>query len=69
MRLARFAAVLVVAAAMASVCRLPGGRDAAWAQGRSQGLGLVDARTGEVIASHAASKRLPIASTTKLMTA
>ncbi len=30
---------------------------------------LVDARTGEVITSHAAAKRLPIASTTKLMTA
>jgi D-alanyl-D-alanine carboxypeptidase (penicillin-binding protein 5/6) len=30
---------------------------------------LVDARTGEVIVSHAAAKRLPIASTTKLMTA
>ena len=30
---------------------------------------LVDARTGDVLASHAASQRLPIASTTKLMTA
>jgi D-alanyl-D-alanine carboxypeptidase (penicillin-binding protein 5/6) len=30
---------------------------------------LIDARTGEVLASQAASKRLPIASTTKLMTA
>lgn len=30
---------------------------------------LVDARTGDVLASHAASRRLPIASTTKLMTA
>jgi serine-type D-Ala-D-Ala carboxypeptidase (penicillin-binding protein 5/6) len=30
---------------------------------------LVDARTGEVITSHAAAKHLPIASTTKLMTA
>ena len=30
---------------------------------------LVDARTGEVLASHAAARRLPIASTTKLMTA
>jgi D-alanyl-D-alanine carboxypeptidase (penicillin-binding protein 5/6) len=29
----------------------------------------VDARSGEVLASHAASERLPIASTTKLMTA
>jgi serine-type D-Ala-D-Ala carboxypeptidase (penicillin-binding protein 5/6) len=30
---------------------------------------LVDARSGEVLASHAAERRLPIASTTKLMTA
>jgi D-alanyl-D-alanine carboxypeptidase (penicillin-binding protein 5/6) len=30
---------------------------------------LVDARTGEVLASHAGSERLPIASTTKMMTA
>jgi serine-type D-Ala-D-Ala carboxypeptidase (penicillin-binding protein 5/6) len=30
---------------------------------------LVDARTGAVLASHAAAERLPIASTTKLMTA
>jgi len=30
---------------------------------------LIDARTGETIASHAAARHLPIASTTKLMTA
>jgi D-alanyl-D-alanine carboxypeptidase (penicillin-binding protein 5/6) len=30
---------------------------------------LIDARSGEVLASHAAEERLPIASTTKLMTA
>lgn len=30
---------------------------------------LIDARSGEVLASHAASSRLPIASTTKMMTA
>ncbi|HYP55057.1 MAG TPA: D-alanyl-D-alanine carboxypeptidase family protein [Solirubrobacterales bacterium] len=30
---------------------------------------LIDARTGDVLASHAADERLPIASTTKLMTA
>ncbi|MEX2107278.1 MAG: D-alanyl-D-alanine carboxypeptidase family protein [Solirubrobacterales bacterium] len=30
---------------------------------------LIDARNGEVLASHAASRRLPIASTTKMMTA
>jgi serine-type D-Ala-D-Ala carboxypeptidase (penicillin-binding protein 5/6) len=31
--------------------------------------GLLDAHTGDVLASHAAERRLPIASTTKLMTA
>jgi D-alanyl-D-alanine carboxypeptidase (penicillin-binding protein 5/6) len=31
--------------------------------------GLIDARTGTVLASHAVQRRLPIASTTKLMTA
>ena len=30
---------------------------------------LLDARTGEVLASHAAARRLPVASTTKMMTA
>jgi serine-type D-Ala-D-Ala carboxypeptidase (penicillin-binding protein 5/6) len=30
---------------------------------------LIDARTGEVLTSHAASRELPVASTTKLMTA
>jgi len=30
---------------------------------------LIDARTGEVLASHALNRRLPVASTTKLMTA
>jgi D-alanyl-D-alanine carboxypeptidase (penicillin-binding protein 5/6) len=31
--------------------------------------GLIDARTGDVLTSHAGNRRLPIASTTKLMTA
>jgi D-alanyl-D-alanine carboxypeptidase (penicillin-binding protein 5/6) len=44
--------------------RQPGGLDV---QARS--WALIDARTGEVIVSHAAAKQLPIASTTKLMTA
>jgi D-alanyl-D-alanine carboxypeptidase (penicillin-binding protein 5/6) len=30
---------------------------------------LIDAHTGDVLASHAAARHLPIASTTKLMTA
>lgn len=42
----------------------PGGLDV---QARS--WALIDARTGEVIASHAGTRHLPIASTTKLMTA
>jgi D-alanyl-D-alanine carboxypeptidase (penicillin-binding protein 5/6) len=44
--------------------RQPGGLDV---QARS--WALIDARSGEIIASHAAAKQLPIASTTKLMTA
>jgi D-alanyl-D-alanine carboxypeptidase (penicillin-binding protein 5/6) len=35
----------------------------------SRSWGLIDARTGDVLTSHALSKALPIASTTKLMTA
>jgi D-alanyl-D-alanine carboxypeptidase (penicillin-binding protein 5/6) len=44
--------------------RQPGGLDV---QARS--WALIDARTGEIIVSHAAARQLPIASTTKLMTA
>jgi D-alanyl-D-alanine carboxypeptidase (penicillin-binding protein 5/6) len=36
---------------------------------RARAWALIDARTGEVILAHAATKHLPIASTTKLMTA
>jgi len=54
-----FAAALAPAAAPAA--KGPDLDARAWA--------LVDARNGEVLASHAASRRLPIASTTKLMTA
>jgi serine-type D-Ala-D-Ala carboxypeptidase (penicillin-binding protein 5/6) len=56
-------------------CLLPGAAAAA-GEKRQQGprieakaWTLVDARTGEVIVSHAAAEQLPIASTTKLMTA
>jgi len=35
----------------------------------SRSWGVIDARTGDVLASHALNKALPIASTTKLMTA
>jgi serine-type D-Ala-D-Ala carboxypeptidase (penicillin-binding protein 5/6) len=36
---------------------------------QSRAWGVIDARTGDVLASHGLSKSLPIASTTKLMTA
>jgi D-alanyl-D-alanine carboxypeptidase (penicillin-binding protein 5/6) len=39
------------------------------ATGERAGEAVIDARSGEVLASHAASRRLPVASTTKLMTA
>ncbi|HEX5929253.1 MAG TPA: D-alanyl-D-alanine carboxypeptidase family protein [Solirubrobacterales bacterium] len=54
-------AMLCLAGSAAAAERPPQVDARAWA--------LVDARTGEVVASHAAARRLPIASTTKLMTA
>jgi D-alanyl-D-alanine carboxypeptidase (penicillin-binding protein 5/6) len=63
--LAALATVLlatVPAVASAEAAERPPRLDArAWA--------LIDARSGETIASHAAARRLPVASTTKLMTA
>ena len=56
---ALLAVLLCPAAAVAAAKPSPEAR--AWA--------LVDARTGAVLDSHAAARRLPIASTTKLMTA
>ena len=58
------AALLVAAllvAAPAAAAKPPQLEARAWA--------LIDARSGEVLASHAASRQLPVASTTKLMTA
>jgi D-alanyl-D-alanine carboxypeptidase (penicillin-binding protein 5/6) len=52
---------LVWAAAPPAAARQPRLEARAWA--------LIDAREGEVLASHAGRRRLPIASTTKLMTA
>ncbi len=54
-------ASLLVSAAPASAAEAPRLNARAWA--------LIDARDGKVLASHAASRRLPIASTTKMMTA
>jgi D-alanyl-D-alanine carboxypeptidase (penicillin-binding protein 5/6) len=53
--------VLALLAPTAALAKGPRVEARAWA--------LVDARTGEVLISHAAARRLPIASTTKLMTA
>lgn len=56
------ASLLAAVPAPAAAAAAPPTLDArAWA--------LIDARSGDVLASHAASRRLPIASTTKLMTA
>jgi D-alanyl-D-alanine carboxypeptidase (penicillin-binding protein 5/6) len=61
----RLLAALIVAALLAgtpaAAAKPPKIEARAWA--------LIDARSGEVLASHAASRRLPVASTTKLMTA
>jgi D-alanyl-D-alanine carboxypeptidase (penicillin-binding protein 5/6) len=61
----RFLAALIVAALLAGApaakAKPPQLEARAWA--------LIDAGSGEVLASHAASRPLPIASTTKLMTA
>ena len=67
MRGRRLGALLVAALALAllapatTVAKGPPVDARAWA--------LIDARSGDVLVSHAASRRLPIASTTKLMTA
>jgi serine-type D-Ala-D-Ala carboxypeptidase (penicillin-binding protein 5/6) len=52
---------VAIAAPVASAARRPALDARAWV--------LIDARNGEVLVSHAASRHLPIASTTKLMTA
>lgn len=62
LRLALLAALLVTLAAPgAALAKGPPVDARSWA--------LIDARGGEVLVSHAAAQRLPIASTTKLMTA
>jgi len=62
---ARFLAVLLGAALLAT----PAVAGAAPPQLQARAWALVDARSGEVLVSHAGAQRLPIASTTKLMTA
>jgi serine-type D-Ala-D-Ala carboxypeptidase (penicillin-binding protein 5/6) len=64
--------VALVAALLAVACLIAGpGTAGAAEQPHPEGKAwtLIDARTGATITSHAAAERLPIASTTKLMTA
>jgi len=66
----RLAAALAAAAVAALLC-LPAASPAAppGPDPQARAWTVVDARTGAVLASHAAARHLPIASTTKLMTA
>ncbi|HEY2333977.1 MAG TPA: D-alanyl-D-alanine carboxypeptidase family protein [Solirubrobacterales bacterium] len=59
--LAAFLLALALAVPAAAAAKGPQVEARAWT--------LIDARTGEVLTSHAAARHLPIASTTKLMTA
>jgi D-alanyl-D-alanine carboxypeptidase (penicillin-binding protein 5/6) len=62
--------VALLAALLAIVLCLPGRAAAEPApQVEARAWTLIDARTGAVLTSHAAARQLPIASTTKLMTA
>ena len=60
----------LLAALLAVICLLPSAAAAAEKpRPLARAWTLIDARSGAVLASHAAAERLPIASTTKLMTA
>jgi D-alanyl-D-alanine carboxypeptidase (penicillin-binding protein 5/6) len=62
--------VALLATLLAMLCLLPGSAGAAERpRPLARAWTLIEARTGTVLASHAAARRLPIASTTKLMTA
>ncbi len=66
----RRSGVALLAALLASLCLLPGAAGAAEKpRPPARAWTLIEARTGAVLASHAAAQELPIASTTKLMTA
>jgi D-alanyl-D-alanine carboxypeptidase (penicillin-binding protein 5/6) len=66
----RRSGVTLLAALLATLCLPPGNAGAAEKPlPLARAWTLIEARTGTVLASHAAAKRLPIASTTKLMTA
>jgi len=61
--------VALLAALLATLCLATPAPAAEKPQPQARAWTLIEARTGAVLASHAASQRLPIASTTKLMTA
>ncbi len=67
----RCGVALLLAALLAMACALPAAAAVAAKPPRvdARAWTLVEARSGDVLASHAGAKRLPIASTTKLMTA
>jgi D-alanyl-D-alanine carboxypeptidase (penicillin-binding protein 5/6) len=62
-------AAFLAALLAAMICLGGGARAAQEPHPEARSWALVDARTGAVLLSHAAAERLPIASTTKLMTA
>jgi D-alanyl-D-alanine carboxypeptidase (penicillin-binding protein 5/6) len=69
MKWRRLGVALLAALLMAALC-LPGPALAApGPRVEARSWALIDARSGDVLTSHAAAKHLPIASTTKLMTA
>lgn len=69
--LAILACALWLCAAAVAVPKQPSqpGRETPGPPVEARSWGLIDGRTGEVLISHAGNERLPIASTTKLMTA
>jgi D-alanyl-D-alanine carboxypeptidase len=65
----RRSGAVLLAALLTLLCLLPGGASAERPTPEARAWTLIDARSGAVLDSHAAARRLPIASTTKLMTA
>jgi D-alanyl-D-alanine carboxypeptidase (penicillin-binding protein 5/6) len=61
--------VALLAALLAALCLSGAARAAEKPRPEARAWTLIDARTGAALTSHAAAERLPIASTTKLMTA
>ncbi len=59
----------LLACLLALLWTAPAGAEAALPSVDARAWALIDARSGEVLVSHAGGRRLPIASTTKLMTA